>query len=315
MTNEQIKYSIETGEMKLGNWDKFTHYRIVISLFMIPAFFIFFQLKDYYQGTSIPFLREGGIWFMIIPSILGLLFYRLQKGRLKFKSINTKLTRDELEIIIEKLANELEWTPCVKNEKVIIAKTHPSFFSGSWGEQITILFDKNRILVNSICDPDKRSSVVSMGRNKKNMDILTGEIIKASQMTEFETAYKFKDDKETIKRLQEVSSDPESNYGLKVENGLLVGTKEWFHATEDGRLLKETLTGRISKVYMSGHNDWPEFEIESKEGFSTWTREGNDKLYQVGKLVEIDFVIQKYKRQWDMLGPTTKKVLEIRIEK
>jgi hypothetical protein len=134
-------------------------------------------------------------------------------------------------------------------------------------------------------------------------------------MTEFQTAYKFKDDKEAIKRLQEASSDPKSNYGLKVENGLLVGTKEWFLATEDGRLLKETLTGRISKVYMSGHNDWPECEIESKEGLSTWTREGNDRLYQVGKLIEIDFVIQKYKRQWDMLGPTTKQVLEIRIEK
>ena len=179
MTNEQIKYSIETGEMKLGNWDKFTHYEIVGFLFIIPALFIFFHLKDYFQGTSRPF-REGEIWFMIIPSILGLLFYILQKSRLKFKSIDTKLTRDELELIIEKLANELEWTPYVKNKKVIIAKTHPSFFSGSWGEQITILFDKNRILVNSICDPDKRSSIVSMGRNKKNMDRLTEEITKAS---------------------------------------------------------------------------------------------------------------------------------------
>ncbi|MFN8278211.1 MAG: hypothetical protein U0T84_12070 [Chitinophagales bacterium] len=133
-------------------------------------------------------------------------------------------------------------------------------------------------------------------------------------MTEFQSAYKFQDDKEAIKRLQEVSSDPKSNYGLKVENGLLVGTKEWFLATEDGRLQKETLTGRITKVYMSGHNDWPEFEIESKEGLSTWTREGNDSLYQVGKLIEIDFVIQIFKRPWDMLGPTTKKVLEIKIE-
>lgn len=43
-------------------------------------------------------------------------------------------------------------------------------------------------------------------------------------MTEFQTADKFKDDKEAIKRLQEVSSDPKSNYGLKLENGLLVGT-------------------------------------------------------------------------------------------
>jgi hypothetical protein len=134
-------------------------------------------------------------------------------------------------------------------------------------------------------------------------------------MTEFKTAYKFKDDKEAIKRLQEVSIDQKSNYGLKVENGLLVGTSEWFQAIDDKIIPKLTLTGIISKVYMSGHNDWPEFEIKSNEELSTWTREGEDKLYQVGKLVEIDFVIQKYKRQWDMLGPTTKKVLEIRIEK
>lgn len=179
MTNEQIKYSIETGEMKIGNWDKFTHYGIVGFLFIFPAMFIFFHLKDHFQGTSRPF-REGEVWFMIIPAILGILFYRLQKRRLKFKSIDTKLTRDELDPIIEKVTKELEWTPFVNNKKIIIAKTHPSFFSGSWGEQITILFDKNRILVNSICDPDKRSSVVSMGRNKKNMNRLIKEITKAS---------------------------------------------------------------------------------------------------------------------------------------
>ncbi|MBD8490995.1 hypothetical protein IFO69_19740 [Echinicola sp. CAU 1574] len=134
-------------------------------------------------------------------------------------------------------------------------------------------------------------------------------------MTELISAYKFQEDKEAIKRLQEVSSDPKSDYGLKTENGLLIGTKEWFRATEDGRLSKETIRGTISKVYMSGHNDWPEFEMENESGKSTWTREGNDKLYQVDKLVEIDYVIQKYKRPWDMLGPTTKKVIEIRIEK
>ena len=179
MTNEQIKYSINTGEMKLGNWDKFTHYGIVYSLFIIPVMLIFFYFKDCFQGTARP-IREVEIWFIIIPSILGVLFYRLQKSRLKFKSIETKLTRDELGLIIEKVANELEWTPYVNNKKIIIAKTHPSFFSGSWGEQITILFDKNRVLINSICDPDKRSSVVSMGRNKKNMKRLIVEISKAS---------------------------------------------------------------------------------------------------------------------------------------
>ncbi len=65
------------------------------------------------------------------------------------------------------------------DEKIIIAKTHPSIFSGSWGEQITILFDDDRILINSICDPDKKSSVVSMGRNKKNVSKLLEEINQA----------------------------------------------------------------------------------------------------------------------------------------
>lgn len=134
-------------------------------------------------------------------------------------------------------------------------------------------------------------------------------------MTELISAYKFQEDKEAIKRLQEVSSDPKSDYGLKTENGLLIGSKEWFQATEDGRLSKETIRGTISKVYMSGHNDWPEFEMENESGKSTWTREGNDQLYLVGKLIEIDYVIQKYKRPLDMLGPTTKQVVEIRIEK
>lgn len=180
MTNEQIRYSIETGELKLGNWNKFTHYGIVGFPFCIPALFIFFHLQSYFQGTPIPF-REAEIWFIIVPSILGLLFYRLQRSRLKFKSIDTNLTRAKLDPIIKKVAKELEWTLYVVNKKIIIAKTHPSFFSGSWGEQITILFDKNRILVNSICDPDKRSSVVSMGRNKQNMNKLLEEIRKASR--------------------------------------------------------------------------------------------------------------------------------------
>ncbi len=78
MTNEQIKHSIETDEIKLGIWKKFSHYEIVGFLFIIPITLIFINLKDYFQGNPKPF-REGEILFIIIPSILGLLFYLLQK--------------------------------------------------------------------------------------------------------------------------------------------------------------------------------------------------------------------------------------------
>ena len=71
----------------------------------------------------------------------------------------------------------------------------------------------------------------------------------------------------------------------------------------------------FSLLSVPANTSWPEFEIKSNEEYSVWTREGNDNLYQTGKSVEIDFVIQKFKRPWDMLGPTTKMVLEIRVEK
>lgn len=46
--------------------------------------------------------------------------------------------------------------------------TNPKLTSGSWGEQITVLIKGNRVYVNSVCDLNKRTSIVSFGRNKKN---------------------------------------------------------------------------------------------------------------------------------------------------
>lgn len=118
--------------------------------------------------------------FMLVPFIIGLLFYKLQKNRLKFKTVETALTRDELDKIIERVAAELQWRIYTNNKRIVEARTNPSFFSGSWGEQITILFDGKRVLANSICDLKKQDSVVSMRRNKKNTQRLIDEIEKAS---------------------------------------------------------------------------------------------------------------------------------------
>ncbi|XOV68290.1 MAG: hypothetical protein ACFHU9_03750 [Fluviicola sp.] len=178
MTDVEIAYSIHTGKLQLGTWKRLTHYAIVFFLLFIPILFLFFHLKDHLFGTP-RLIREGEIWFFIIPSVLALIFYIIQRNRLKFKTIKTHLTRTEIDAIIEKVANELEWVPHVTTKKAIIAKTHPGFMSGSWGEQITILFDENRILINSICDPERSSSVTSFGRNTRNVRRLIEEIRKA----------------------------------------------------------------------------------------------------------------------------------------
>jgi hypothetical protein len=180
MTDQQIDQSIETNKLKLTAWGKFEHYGIVFFLFFIPIVPLFLYFKDLLNGNSKE-INGGMLLFTIIPFILGLLFYRLQHNRLNFKIAETNLTRDELDKIIHQVSIELKWTIITSNKRIIEAKTFPSFFSGSWGEQITILFDNKRVLVNSICDLDKRSSVVSMGRNKKNTNRLIDEIEKASR--------------------------------------------------------------------------------------------------------------------------------------
>ncbi len=180
MTDQQIYQSIATNELKLTAWGKFIHYGIVVFLFFIPTLSLFLFFKELFNGTSKDFI-VGMLLFIIVPSFLGFLFYRLQRNRLKFKIVETTLTREELDKIINQVATELKWTIFSTNKRIVEAKTFPSFFSGSWGEQITILFDNKRVLVNSICDIDKQSSVVSMGRNKKNINRLIKEIENASR--------------------------------------------------------------------------------------------------------------------------------------
>jgi hypothetical protein len=133
-------------------------------------------------------------------------------------------------------------------------------------------------------------------------------------MREYQLTYKLQNDIEAIKRLQEASINKESTSGLKIENGLLVGTNNWFNAIINGKIEKQTIKGLITKVNMSGHNDFPEFEIDCDGLKSIWMREGNDENYKVGKKIELTYVTQKLKRPIAILGMTTKLIIEIRIE-
>lgn len=180
MTNNEIKYGLENHELKLSFREKVQHYAPAGFCFIIPITLIFTHLKDYFENSPKP-IKSGEIWFLMIPTLLGIIFFYLQKSRLKFKEVNTNLNRSQLNKIIDKVANELEWHLYFSNSKAIVAKTHPGFLSGSWGEQITILFGNKKVLVNSICDLDKKSSLVSLGRNGQNENKLIEEIKKASR--------------------------------------------------------------------------------------------------------------------------------------
>jgi hypothetical protein len=98
--------------------------------------------------------------------------------------------------------------------------------------------------------------------------------------------------------------------GLVPEHGLF-GSDEWWAAIADGSLPTHTVRGRISSVFMSGHNDFPEFEVDDGSARTTWKREGDDSFYQVGRAVQIDYVLTRFKRSFtgNMYGPSVLRIL------
>jgi len=117
-------------------------------------------------------------------------------------------------------------------------------------------------------------------------------------------------------RLIRLSQDPYDRnlqYTIKEGGGLLFGTKEWFRAIASGLIHKCVVKGVISRVYMSGHNDYPEFEIENSESKTTWTRLGIDKMYQVGKRVELTYVDKASKRPLGPLVSIPPIIIQIKI--
>jgi hypothetical protein len=179
MSREQYEKSVATGELQLPDfWAKLSHFGLVLFLLFIPAMFLFILLLDFLRGNPTSFRTEE-LWFILTPLVLSFVFFRIQKSRLKFQVIKTTLKRDEIVNIIEQVAHQLEWKGRFFSREIYEAKTDPGFFSGSWGEKITILLADNQVFVNSICDPDKRSSVVSMGRNRENEETLVESINRA----------------------------------------------------------------------------------------------------------------------------------------
>lgn len=179
MNNQIIKKCIDKNELQLSNWNKINHYWSVIFALTIPIWFIINKTIDLFERTERP-SQDGDIYVFAIPISLSFLLYLLQKKRLRFKIVETNLSIDEIYKIVDDTAKQLGWILNKKSSTHLTANTNPKFTSGSWGEQITIIFTENKILVNSICDLNKKASLVSMGRNKKNEQTFINNIIKAN---------------------------------------------------------------------------------------------------------------------------------------
>ncbi len=168
MTSYPIQQMKETEKLVLTNSQLFWHYSIILFFFIPPLMNIVDVYKYFVNNTytGVRPLAEMATW-SYLPLIPAILFYFIQKRRLKFKTIPLKINTEIFTTAGKETAKQLDWKILAQTSNLIVAKS--GFSWRSWGELITIIKDKDRILFNSICDPDNRPSITSWGMNKLNL--------------------------------------------------------------------------------------------------------------------------------------------------
>jgi len=174
MTREQYELSIETAELQLSVWGKISYYFLVLLLFFVSIIFLaallFVKSKNF---------DKPPVSFIIVPAILGGLLYLFQKNGLKFQVIETNLSKKDISVLIKKMCDEQKWSMAFEDSDVLIANTD---VGNPWrkSKKITILFDRNKVFVNSVYDPDtNKSSADLVGSNKQTIATIINYIQKA----------------------------------------------------------------------------------------------------------------------------------------
>ena len=175
MTTETIKYCIANRELKLSFSETYSHYNITGFSIIFLASVSCFILPNYvnYESYFGLFVLLLILFFQII---LIFVIYKKEHECLIFKEVSTNLTREQLAETIGILSIKHNWRLEVISDDYVLVKSNPN---KSNGEQITILFDGNKVLVNSICDLDRRMSIGSAGQNELNENLVLDEISNA----------------------------------------------------------------------------------------------------------------------------------------
>lgn len=159
---------IETESVSLSESQAFWHYSIVLFFLIIPGLTTFDVVMDYING-NVHHRSFGKIFLSYIWILPAVVFYFIQKSKLKMKTINYYVDENTFRKAVEDTAKELEWNVQEMTDNWVIAIS--GFSWKSWGERITIVRSNDKVLFNSMCDPENISSVASYGMNKLNRKV------------------------------------------------------------------------------------------------------------------------------------------------
>lgn len=160
----------KTEKVKLSFVQLCWHYSVVPFLLITPLLFSW-DLLNYYVLRKYDGVREPSelMTISLFFIALSILFYFIQKRRLRFSEFNIHYTKDAFDKALKKTSEELKWK-IIEKRKCYVRAYRNWDGSASWGELITIKQENGRIFINSICNPEAiLISVISYGWNRKNV--------------------------------------------------------------------------------------------------------------------------------------------------
>ena len=170
MSIDSVQAMINTGRVQLTKVQLFWHYLVVILFFIPPLMHLWYVFQFYilnsYDGAVT--ISEMAKW-SYLPLIPASFLYYIQRKRLQFEEIPVVVTSEVFLEAVKRTAVQSKWEIIRKEAHIVTART--GFTWQSWGELITVIRDNEKVLFNSICDPDNRPSIASWGRNRENFEV------------------------------------------------------------------------------------------------------------------------------------------------
>lgn len=156
MNEENARAAIKSSRLRLKGLQLFNYYGPCISFATVPILFPLFGPVD---DVVFPII--------IIFSILAVVAGFVQYNGLKLHQFALEVHKTEALAKLEDFAQERKWFVFKPTDNVIEMVTPMNFLN--WGQRITVIFDENKVLVNSICDPSKKMALTSWGQNYSNV--------------------------------------------------------------------------------------------------------------------------------------------------
>ncbi|MDR0894518.1 MAG: BatD family protein [Prevotellaceae bacterium] len=168
------EHVIHTGRINLRSVKAICrHFLIPVGILFIPFLTGIYVLSTYYFKNPLVLSMPMIAGLIVIPFVLAIVATYIQYRRLFFKPVATKLPISEIYKLITELGSREQWTCSHPGRDYYACRTNPDRYQSILGEQIFMVFDKERIWINSICDLNKNSFGSLFGRTERNIQLIT----------------------------------------------------------------------------------------------------------------------------------------------